>query len=126
MHDREKHLPHEDVRVPAGLTELSAPTETLTIEGEVFGDPQNRIRSTAEFLRSECLSKSTCVAAKTEATLTPWVGPQKLLVVVDIFPEKGPNVASAVHPFKMKYMHVCARLSHMNAWRYKTLKGRNN
>ena len=97
------YLPHEDVRVPASLTELSAPTETLTIEGEVFGDPQNRIRSTAEFLRSECLSKSTGVAAKTEASLTPRVGPQKLLGVKDLFSGEGSNVASAVHSFKTSY-----------------------
>ena len=95
------------MRVPAGLTEFPSPTETLTIEGEVFGDPQDRIRSTAELVRSEGLRKSPGVAAETEATLAPRVGPQKLFVVIDLFPEEGSDVAGTVHPLKG---HIVTRL----------------
>ena len=106
-------LPHEDMRVPSGLTELPSPTETLAIEGEVFGDPQDGIRSSAELVRSERLSESSRVAAETEAALAPRVGPKELLVVVDNFSEEGPFVRSAINSLKQDMQAYNNRASHI-------------
>jgi len=51
--------PEHDVSEEAGLQIISTPAQTLAVDCEIFGDPQNRVGQTAPLAVSKLLVKPT-------------------------------------------------------------------
>ena len=77
--------PQKDVHVPSCLSKETTPTHLTTICGELLSYPQDRIWHSSVLGGTILLVEALGVAAKTKTSLVPWIGPPKLLIVVNHF-----------------------------------------
>ena len=84
--------PEELVGVPAGLTELTAPANLLSIQREVLCNPQHWVRPSFELSLAELLRDQTGSSAETQPPLRPGIRPVEPLVVVYFLAGERPLV----------------------------------
>ena len=76
--------------IPTSLTELSEPTDLLTVESKVFGDPKNGIGVSSKLCLTELLVQTAGESSKSKTSLEPGIGPAESFVVVDVLSGERP------------------------------------
>ena len=82
------YLPHKDLCVPTSLSKLAAPANLLTIQGEVFSNPEDGIRLSLKLCCTELSGNTTCASSKAKSALGPRISPHVSFVVIYLLPRE--------------------------------------
>lgn len=74
--------------IPTSLSELPSPPDLFSVQCKVFSYPKNRIWHTTILSSTELLIDTTRITSKTYTTLSPWICPPKLFVIINGFSGK--------------------------------------